>query len=228
MDRRNFLKQCALIASGFSVSKGVALWPNSLFAKQIYLENFSLALITNKHDKAILKVEGLIKNLNLKNKNIKFSEYSMAGNHVGDIVLIRDNNLINFRAAHDDLSQHVLDISRELDLPQSLQNPVFMKFDTESNSLTPNFINVFHKNVLIDQFDINVDRDSHPIKGSKGLVIISIKNKSVRIISSSCKHKTCVKMRSINKPGQNLVCIPNEIRITIAGRSEIGVDGISY
>ncbi|MFQ5824686.1 MAG: NusG domain II-containing protein [bacterium] len=228
MDRRNFIKQCTLIVSGFTVSKGVTLLPNSLFAKDIALSNFSLNLITNNPDKAVLKVEDLIKNSNLKHKNVKFMDYTISGNHIGDIVLIRDNNLIDFRVANDELSKNVLEISKELGFPKNLENPVFMKFFTENPLLTPKYIKVFHENILIKQFEMDADIDSYAIKGSKGYVTISIKNKNVNVISSSCKHKTCIKMGSINKPGQNLVCIPNQIRVSIDGDNEYKIDSLSY
>ncbi len=72
------------------------------------------------------------------------------------------------------------------------------------------------------------DKELYRIEGLKGHVDIRIKNKSASIISATCKHKTCMNMEAISRPGENLVCIPNQINISIAGKSLLGVDSITF
>jgi hypothetical protein len=50
----------------------------------------------------------------------------------------------------------------------------------------------------------------------------------VKIVSASCKHKTCMKLGAISRPGQSLVCIPNRLRVVIEGGNDFGVDGITF
>ncbi|MFQ5772471.1 MAG: NusG domain II-containing protein [bacterium] len=229
MDRRKFIKQCTFFVSGVTVFRSTGFLSDYLYANNKLMDNFSLNLITNSPDKAIAMVGDLIKQSNLKDKNVKFIEYPISGTHVGDIVLIRNNNLVDFRNANDNLTKNVLKLSKELGLPKNLENPVFLKFYTENDKLlTPKRVNIFYKNILIKQFDVDENMDSFDIQGAKGNVTISVKNKTVKINFSSCKHKTCVKMGSITKPGQNLVCIPNQIRIAIEGENEFNIDTLAY
>ena len=94
--------------------------------------------------------------------------------------------------------------------------------------LKPGDINIFRGNTLIKQLPLNNDIENYRVEGMKGHVDIKIRNKYVSITSASCKHKTCMNMEPISKPGQNLICIPNQINITIAGKNAFGVDSITF
>jgi hypothetical protein len=54
------------------------------------------------------------------------------------------------------------------------------------------------------------------------------KDHSVRFAEAACAHKTCMNMGRVSQAGQNLVCIPNRIAVTITGTSISGVDSITY
>ncbi len=228
MDRRNFIKNCSLVLSGITVAKSIALQPKMLFGKDDSTKNIALNLITGNSEIAVEKVEALIKNSKLNLGTVKFAEYSIPGKHIGDIVLVRDNNLINFRAATDEFSRDLFKLAEELGLPEQVENPVLCKFYTEEKIQSPESVDIFHKNDLIHQLEVDDEKAAYDITGTKGYLTISIKNKNVRTIYSTCKHKTCIKMGSINKPGQNLVCIPNQIRVSISGDNEFGIDSLSF
>lgn len=228
MDRRKFLKQVTLMTSGMTLAAGAGIIPNRLFAKSLSRGNLSLDIITNEPDEAILKVEGLLHDANLPMKNFKFREYPLPGTQVGDIVLIQDNMLIDFRNSYDQFSKSVFELSQQLELPKKLQNPFLLNFSTGETNLDSESVNIYQKGILTKQLKIADDIEYLKIEGSKGPVVFSIKQKQVKIETAACKHKTCMKMGSISKPGQNLVCIPNELRISIAGENEFGIDGLSF
>jgi len=66
------------------------------------------------------------------------------------------------------------------------------------------------------------------IEGEKGEVVIEIKEGRVRVVESSCFQKICVNIGWINKPGQNIVCLPNKVLVTIEGKESPKIDAVSY
>jgi hypothetical protein len=63
------------------------------------------------------------------------------------------------------------------------------------------------------------------IRGKLGAVLIGIDGSGIRILESKCPNKLCKKMGAVNKAGEWIACIPNELVIRIEGDS--GVDAIS-
>ncbi len=66
------------------------------------------------------------------------------------------------------------------------------------------------------------------IEGERGRVIIEVKEGRVRVIESTCFQKICVNTGWINKPDQNIVCLPNKVLVTIEGKRSPEIDAVSY
>jgi len=66
------------------------------------------------------------------------------------------------------------------------------------------------------------------IEGEKGKVVIEVKDGRVRVVDSSCFQKICVNTGWINKPGQNIICLPNKVLVTIEGKESSKIDAVSY
>ena len=64
------------------------------------------------------------------------------------------------------------------------------------------------------------------IKGKKGKILIEIRNEKIRVLESSCPQKICVNTGWINKKGQSIICIPNQVFVAVEGKRE--VDGVTY
>ena len=228
MNRRTFFKNCSFMVAGAAAAKAMTVLPKSLIAAPHTNEYFSLNVLTNQPDKAVTKIEALIKQTAFPQKNISFTQYGLAGNHVSDLVFIRNNKLVDFRHANDKLSEELHEVARSLELPNKVKDPVLVKFYSRAATAQPQNIQVFHRNTLIEQLAIDADREAHTVKGSKGNVKLTIHNKVAQLVDASCRHKTCMKMGTINQAGQSIVCIPNELRIAVAGKRNLGVDDISY
>lgn len=228
MDRRSFLKNLPLLAGGVSFFQAAKLYPSSTRDRDFAGTDVSLHVVTDNPDRAIASLDGILKTSSLWSGNIQFTEYPLAGNHVADLVLIEDNQLIDYRTRKDDLSLRLQGICKDLGLPRSAKQPTFIKFSTESTQSTPQHVNIFHDNVLVDRLAIGTDRETYKLDGDKGSVTLSVKNNRVKVISSTCRHKTCMSMGGINAPGQHVVCIPNKMRISIEGQNISDVDGITY
>lgn len=52
---------------------------------------------------------------------------------------------------------------------------------------------------------------------------VKIKDGSISITESDCPDKVCVNTGEISKQGESIVCVPNEIVITIGGEREVDV-----
>ncbi|MGC8972091.1 MAG: NusG domain II-containing protein [bacterium] len=64
------------------------------------------------------------------------------------------------------------------------------------------------------------------VSGPLGTSIIEIKDNKVRMLSSPCPDKLCVKEGYISKPCQVIICVPNRIVIKIEGRANL--DALTY
>ena len=147
---------------------------------------------------------------------------------MGDIDYTKAQKLIDYHKGVDEFSLLLDESARSLSLPKILDDPVLLRFSSQQNLGEPGGVNIFRGDALINHLSLDNNNENYRIERLKGHVDIRIKNKSVKIISATCKHKTCMNMEAISRPGENLVCIPNQINITIAGKSSLGVDSITF
>ena len=79
-------------------------------------------------------------------------------------------------------------------------------------------------------YDLNSSPQKITVNGILGPSKIEIQEGRVRMISSTCPHKTCVKSGWITHQGQLICCVPNRILIRISGnknKSSLKLDSIS-
>jgi hypothetical protein len=73
-------------------------------------------------------------------------------------------------------------------------------------------------------YPLTTDREIK-VAGPLGDTLVEIQGKTVRILDSPCPNKTCIAAGSIDRPGQWLACLPNEVIVRIEGRrDDAGVD----
>ncbi len=72
------------------------------------------------------------------------------------------------------------------------------------------------------------DPRSFSVGGPFGKTTLKIEGGAVRVVSSPCPEKICVKAGPISRPGQWIACLPNRIFITIKGKSENKIDAFSF
>jgi len=56
------------------------------------------------------------------------------------------------------------------------------------------------------------------VHGLTGNVIVQIKNKEAKILSSNCPDQVCIKSGSISNPGPMIVCAPNKVMMRIINK----------
>lgn len=76
------------------------------------------------------------------------------------------------------------------------------------------------------ELDLN-EEGHHSIHGPLGPTLIETGEGGVRVVSSPCPHKICVKMGKASHRGETILCVPNHVAIEVTGGSDSGVDGVT-
>ena len=76
------------------------------------------------------------------------------------------------------------------------------------------------------RYSLTKDQIIH-VNGDNGETEIEIKKSKVRVLSSTCKNKDCIKRGTIEREGESIVCLPNKVVILIKGSGEEDIDAIS-
>jgi hypothetical protein len=224
MNRRNFLKSFSLSSLGLAAAPELTIWAERAVAP----EDFSLNLITDDSERAILLLESLLARFLSAYKNLKYSERVLTGSHRADLLLIKNRRVLDYRNSEDELAKGLCEAAKNLGLPKTVKNPILMQFYTEDRRLTPKIIHIFGNNILIKKLSLTEDEGTHQIESETGRVTLIIRNKSAQITAATCKHKTCMNMGAINAAGQSLICLPNHLRISFAGQNEPDLDGVTF
>jgi len=66
------------------------------------------------------------------------------------------------------------------------------------------------------------------VNGPLGITFIEIAEGALHVRSSPCPEKICVKSGQVSLPGEWIACLPNQVLITIEGRSQEDIDALSY
>ena len=227
MNRREFLKTSSFFLSGIVVA-GSGILNKKAFADITGNTVFSIDVVTDKPELAIQKIDRLIKSSFLKDHRIDFAQYQLSGNHTGDIAFVKSGQLIDFYKGDNPFSSRLRETAKALSLPQSFENPTLLRFFSGTAGTTAKTVNIFNGDILIRQLPIKNNTTTYRAAGQNGHIDVAVKDGSVKIVSASCKHKTCMELGAINRPGQSLVCIPNKLRVVIEGGNNFGVDGITF
>lgn len=99
---------------------------------------------------------------------------------------------------------------------------VFHKGSFTGDTVTISIGRSLYQEVPVDQdqiIDVMNDDGTH-------LLTVRIQNGSVEVIESTCKDHICMDSGPIKHVGQTLVCLPNQVVITLDSTNQKGPDGI--
>lgn len=148
---------------------------------------------------------------------------------MADIVYTQSGQLIDFYKKDNPLSVQLRKIAKDLDMPRTCTDPVLSHFSVGQGVQIPKNFRIFKDNALILEQTFPEKPQTIAIDGAIGkLVLEASADRSLRFVKTSCRHKTCMTMGKINQAGQNLVCVPNQITVAIAGQSVSAVDSITF
>ena len=88
------------------------------------------------------------------------------------------------------------------------------------------YLEIYKKNEILTTYSLNQELKKQ-IHGPKGVTEVIISKGKVRFASSPCPKKYCIHQGWINKANQTIICIPNQISISIVGPKS-GYDSINY
>jgi len=218
MDRRDFLKISGFATAGlFVASSAIKSLAKETIKKGTIAKGavndmqFSIEALVNDSEKAAAKIENFIKN-NINTKyTIKYSELPFSSGTMGDMVFIHNNNLVDLIHPKYTLASELADIRKSLSLPNYIENPVRIRFYTD-NSGPLKKVFVAQKGKVISTLPLNKDEE-YTYYGKSGKLVVKSTDSNFAVIKSECKHQICSRMGKIEKPGDYIACIPNEIQI---------------
>ncbi|MDQ7782605.1 MAG: NusG domain II-containing protein [Desulfomonilaceae bacterium] len=74
----------------------------------------------------------------------------------------------------------------------------------------------------------SLDEDRRvPVEGPLGTTVVRITDGHAHIESSPCPHKFCLRMGPVGGEGGLIVCVPNEVSVTVANDRADGIDAVS-
>ena len=77
---------------------------------------------------------------------------------------------------------------------------------------------VYVQNEVVETIDLSSKEEKeYVIAGLHGNVIVETKDGAIRVKESNCPHQDCVHMGYISEAGRSIVCIYNQVIITIDG-----------
>jgi len=80
----------------------------------------------------------------------------------------------------------------------------------------------------LQKFSKNLNRsEKFNTSGHMGEATIEIVNKAIRVVSSNCPQKLCVRQGNITHTGEIIVCVPNKLTISIEGKRKNKFDAIT-
>ena len=88
------------------------------------------------------------------------------------------------------------------------------------------YLEIYKNNEILATYSLN-QKITKIIYGAKGETKINIDNGKVRFSSAPCAKKYCIHQGWINKANQTIICIPNQISISIVGAKR-KYDSINY
>ncbi len=65
------------------------------------------------------------------------------------------------------------------------------------------------------------------VQGKLGISRIEVKSGRVRMVESACPNRLCLQMGWVERPGQSVICLPNQVWLTIEGAPGEGPDAVT-
>jgi hypothetical protein len=76
--------------------------------------------------------------------------------------------------------------------------------------------------------ELPLDSDvTRTVRGPRGETVVCVEGSRVCIIESACPNHYCIRMGSISHTGEIIVCVPNQVLVTIRGGREQSFDGVT-
>ena len=85
---------------------------------------------------------------------------------------------------------------------------------------------IFVSNRLVKKISLGSD-ETHLIHGVVGAIELRVAPDGIRVTQSECPEKICMRQGAISNKGQIIVCVPNQMIITIDGEAGHSLDAVT-
>lgn len=86
-------------------------------------------------------------------------------------------------------------------------------------------VRIKHGNKIVGEYSLSEDGE-YPIKSFYGSNLLIIKDGECYMAESSCEDHLCEKMGHISKVGETIICLPNEVFITVISGESSDYDAV--
>ncbi len=211
MNRREFIFKTTLVGGLLAGSKLLALPKKPTHSKLT-----ALYVLTDEPDVALELLQQYIPQF--FSKNVDYHESEMVGNFVGDVVASNHSGIIDYKHISQFGNNSIATIAKKLNLPRSVSNPTLLTF-LNSGLSTPESVSLFVDSKLTEIIPAN-STERIRLVSTSGELYANISQGKVWVEGSSCKHKNCEHQGKIYRAGEQIICIPNHIRIELSGQNK--------
>jgi hypothetical protein len=207
MDRREFFKL------GFLQLKDQArMTAPEIIRKEITPTLIDVTILSEHVDKVERMADEMLAE-HFGERFLRLKQSRFLGQFPGGIVLFEGTRLRDYHDGASLLYAALQEMEQELQLTAPQSDPALLRYV----NLIPAFsrtADVFHKGRLIQAFPLYEEAE-YEIAGSVGSMKITVQDKRLSVVFSTCTHGTCMAHPPIVTPGQRITCVPNEISIAI-------------
>lgn len=90
------------------------------------------------------------------------------------------------------------------------------------------YVCIYDQNVCVLKLDLAHDHSYMFVTADGHFNQIIIQNAQVSVTDADCTDKICVRHKSISYNGESIICLPHKMVVTISGKDNLGLDGITY
>ena len=96
-----------------------------------------------------------------------------------------------------------------------------------TNSNEPAIADIIIKGETVHSADLSSVKEDYTLTLDNGITV-EISEGKIKIISSDCNGKDCIKCGELSSPGDMAVCVPNFTVIKLRGAEKAPLDAITY
>lgn len=94
---------------------------------------------------------------------------------------------------------------------------IFFLRPTEKSS----YAEVYLKGKNILTINLNTSRKNYTVDGTLGKIVLEVEYGKIRVIEEESPKHLCSRQGWVSKVGDTIICLPNEVMITLSGKAEL-------
>lgn len=83
------------------------------------------------------------------------------------------------------------------------------------------YAEVYFKKEKILTINLYTDRKTYTVDGTLGKIILEVEHGKIRVLEEESPKHICSRQGWVSKVGDTIICLPNEITVTLKGKKEL-------